>query len=335
MIFKTILAFLRIPHLVQQLQVRRDLHAFLRVHFLYAALETGLLSLLRTPVTREEIKKQLAVQRPDLLDTFLDFGVQLGELGRENGRYTLHGARSRILAQPDGDPMAAFVQEYAHYHGSVYLNLPARLTGAPLGDYLEKTADLVARSSRILEPFMSNYVQSIVQPNRPLRLLEIGCGSGIYLRHAVAANNQITGIAIDMQEKAVQQTRRNLAAWDIHDHFQVFTANIYDPPAELQGPFDLITLYNNIYYFPLEERIGLFQTLRALLAPGGALALVSMMQGESMEAANFDLVLRSTIGGAPLPELNEVNQQLHDAGFTQIKQTRLMFGEPFFGILAQ
>ena len=97
----------------------------------------------------------------------------------------------------------------------------------------------------------------------------------------------------------------------------------------------MITLYNNIYYFPLEERVALFQTLRDLLAPDGALALVSMMQGDSMEAANFDLVLRSTIGGAPLPELNEVSQQLRDGGFTHIKQTRLMFGEPFFGLLAQ
>ncbi len=335
MIFKTILAFLRIPHLMQQLQVRRDLHAFLRVHFLYAALETGLLNLLRTPASKEEIKEQLAVQCPDLLDSFLDFGMHLGELGRDNGRYTLRGARSRVLAEPMGDPMAAFVQEYAHYHGSVYLNLPARLTGAPLGDYLEKTADLVARSSRILEPFMGNFVQSIVQTNRPMRLLEIGCGSGIYLRYAVAANDQITGIAIDMQEKAVRQTRRNLADWGIGHHFQVFTANIYDPPAELQGPFDLITLYNNIYYFPLEERVALFQTLRTLLAPDGALALVSMMQGKSMEAANFDLVLRSTVGGAPLPELNEVSRQLRDGGFTQIKQIRLMFGEPFFGIVAQ
>jgi SAM-dependent methyltransferase len=335
MIFKTILAFLRIPNLRQQLRVRRDLHTFLRVHFLYAALEIGLLSLLRTPTPKEEIEQRLTVQRPDLLETFLDFGVHLGELGWDNGRYTLRGARSRVLAQPDGDPMAAFVQEYAHYHGSVYLNLPARLSGAPLGDYLEKTADLVARSSRILEPFMGNFVQSIAQTNRPMRLLEIGCGSGIYLRYAVAANEQITGIAIDMQEKAIQQTQHNLADWGIDDHFQVFTANIYDPPTELQGPFDLITLYNNIYYFPLEERVALFKTLRALLAPEGTLALVSMMQGASMEAANFDLVLRSTIGGAPLPALNEVSQQLRNGGFTQIKQTRLMFGEPFFGILAQ
>lgn len=335
MLLKTILAFLRIPHLRQQLQIRRDLHAFLRVHFLYAALETGLLSLLRTPTSKEDIEQRLAIQRPDLLDTFLDFGVHLGELRRDNGRYTLQGARSHILAKPEGDSMAAFVQEYIQYHGSVYLNLPTRLTGAPLGDYLEKTADLVARSSRILEPFMGNFVQSIVQTNQPLRLLEIGCGSGVYLRYAVAANEQVTGIAIDMQEKAIQQTQHNLAGWGIDDHFQVFTANIYDPPTELRGPFDLITLYNNIYYFPLEERVTLFQTLRALLAPDGALALVSMMQGESMESANFDLVLQSTIGGAPLPELNEVSQQLRDAGFTQIKQTRLMFGEPFVGILAR
>lgn len=335
MIFQSILAFLRMPHLVQQVQLRRDLHAFLRVHFVSTALELQLFGFLRQPRTRAEILAQLAVQRPELLDTFLAVGVQLGELRGKNGRYSLRSARSHALTASEADSMAALVQEYVQYHGSVYHHLPTRLTGAPLGDYLEETADLVARSSRILEPFMGNYVQSILPTNQPCRLLEIGCGSGVYLRYAVAANAQINGIAIDMQEKAVQQTRRNLANWGIDQHFQVFTANIYDPPAELQGPFDLITLYNNIYYFPLDERIHLFRTLRALLTPGGTLALVSMMQGDSLEAANFDLVLRSTIGGAPLPKLSELSQQMRHAGFTQLTATRLIFGEPFFGILAR
>jgi len=91
---------------------------------------------------------------------------------------------------------------------------------------------------------------------------------------------------------------------------------------------------SNIYYFQPEERIALFRTLRSLLSPNGALTLVSMMQGSSMEATNFDIVLRSTIGGAPLPALSEVSQQLRDAGFQHVTPTQLMIGEPFYAILA-
>ncbi len=42
--------------------------------------------------------------------------------------------------------------------------------------------------------------------------------------------------------------------------------------------FDLITLVNLVYYFPVEQRPELFRVLRSRLAPGGSLAIVMNMQ---------------------------------------------------------
>jgi protein-L-isoaspartate O-methyltransferase len=261
-------------------------------------------------------------------------GVALGELGCDQGRYRLKGQRARALASPDGDSLAAFLQEHVTYHGSVYRHLAERVRGEPPGDYLAETGDLVARSSRILEPFVAAFVHHIVMDLHPEQMLEIGCGSGVYLRYAAEAYTEGRGIALDMQPQVAEQAKKNLAAWGVGDRFQVLAGDIRHPPADIAGPFDLITLYNNIYYFAVEERPTLFEKLFAWLKEGGALALVSPMQGKDVETLNFDVVLQSTLGCTRLPSLNELQAQLRMSGFKQIKTESLMPGATLQGVLA-
>lgn len=322
------------PHLLAGLQLRRDLKSFVRVNFLYAALESGLLAALREPASKDEAAKKLQVTRPDLLEAFLGLGVALGELACDRGQYRIVGRRSRALAALEGDPLAAWLQESVPYHGSVYVHLADRLKGDPLGDYLSGRGTLIARSSRMIEPFMAAFVDGIVRATRPRRLLEIGCGSGVYLRYAAAASSQLTGIAIDIQADVVDQARSNLADWGIADRFQVMAANVLSPPPELTGPFDMITLYNNVYYFPVDKREALFRTLRSWMCPRGSLALVSVMQDDGVESRNFDVVLRSTQGCAPLPELETTAGQLAASGFESIQRMSLAPGSWLYGLLA-
>ncbi len=326
------LTFLRTRNLWTLLQFQRDLHAFLRVNFLYAAFESGLLHALRMPASRDAVCAQLGIKRLELLDALLHVGVALDELEQSGEHYRLKGRRARLLTTPEGDALAAMIQEHVTYHGSVYRELNERLKGGPLGDYLKGNGTLIARSSRLLEPYVADFVRTTIRKLAPATMFEIGCGSGVYLRYAVQAKPDLTGSAIDMQPDVVAHARQNLAAWGVR--FQVMVGNVLTPPPELIGPFDLVTLYNNIYYFPVEQRVALFQRVHAWLAPGGALALVSLFRGTSINSANFDLIVQSTLGCAPLPELDELKGQLRQAGFTLIEHSALAPGEPFYGILA-
>ena len=324
----------RVPHLWAQVQLIRDVETFVRVQFLYAAFESGLLAALARPATRDGLIAALGVQRPELLDALLALGVRLKELSYRDGAYRIRGRRSRALATGDGDAPAAMIQELVTYHASVYQQLSARLRGAPSGDYLEEYGGLIARSSRVLEPFQANFVRAVVGRSAPLRLLEVGCGSGVYLRHAVEANASVTGIAIDMAPEVIEQARANLAAWGIGDRFDVLLADIRQPPPEITAPFDVISLYNNIYYFTPEERPGLLRTIRALLAPTGTFALVTMVPGNSIAALDLDLALRSTVGNTALPTVDEVTSLLKETGFAAVQTTKLLPTEPFYGFLA-
>jgi cyclopropane fatty-acyl-phospholipid synthase-like methyltransferase len=169
-----------------------------------------------------------------------------------------------------------------------------------------------------------------------LRIIEVGCGSGVYLRYAAHLNPQATGLGIDMQEGVVRHAAENLRKWGIGERFRVLHADIRNPPPELDGPFDLATLYNNTYYFAPEERPDLFRSLRSRLAPGGALGIVSAMRGKgSAFTIDLDLVLRSTVGNTALPDLDELTTQLKESGFESVDRIRLVPVEPLYGLVAR
>jgi len=325
----------RIPHGYAQWLLMRDAQTYFRIQFLYFAIDSGLLKALRNPRTRDELRAELAVTRADLLHRALDLGVAVKELALKDGRYRLRGRRARTLALDDGDQLAAMIDELATYHASVYRELASRMRGAPPGEYLDEHATVIARSSRVLEPFLARFVRTLVRDRGPLRLLEIGCGSGIYLREAAGANSAVTGVAVDIQPAVAEQARMNLAQWGVGGRFIVAAGDIRRPPAEVAGDFDLITMHQNIYYFEESERTALFQRLRSWLRPGGRFVLTSFMRGQTPAAIDFDIALRCTAGCTALPAVDELVASLRAAGFDRVQPSRLMPLEPLYGFIAR
>jgi cyclopropane fatty-acyl-phospholipid synthase-like methyltransferase len=166
-------------------------------------------------------------------------------------------------------------------------------------------------------------------------MLEVGCGTGIYLRYAAEANPHLSGVAIDVQPAVVERARENLRSWGVADRFEICVADVRRPTAGMAGPFDLITLYNNVYYFAESERVALFRTFRSWLKPDGAFALVSTFRGRTFMSADLDLALRCTAGCTALPTLDALRGQLSDAGFSAIETRKLMPVEPLYGLLAK
>jgi 4-hydroxy-2,2'-bipyrrole-5-carbaldehyde O-methyltransferase len=91
----------------------------------------------------------------------------------------------------------------------------------------------------------------------------------------------------------------------------------------------------NIYYFAEDERPDLLGRLRGLLAPGGALVLASLFAGRSLAAVHYDLLFRATAGCGPLPRRQELDHQLHDAGFTTTRWVQLIPLGSFQAVLAE
>jgi 4-hydroxy-2,2'-bipyrrole-5-carbaldehyde O-methyltransferase len=313
----------------------RDAAPFVRLQFLAVATNIGLLEELRRgPATANQLGVRLAIADQALFGAFLRLGAAVGELRCRAGRWSLHGGRSKALAMPEADTMRAMVQEAISYDAAVYAGLDQHLRGAPPGDYLRATGAVIARASRQVEPILAPWLRSLVADRRPRRILDVGCGTGVYLVHAATAGGpQLTGLGVDLDPTVVGLARQRLADAGLAERFDVRHADI----RTLQLPaasFDLVLLFQNIYYFAEGERPGLLRRLHALLAPGGALVLASLFAGRSLAAAHYDLVFRATAGCAPLPRRQELDRQLRDAGFTTTRRVQLTPLGSFHAIVA-
>ncbi len=331
-----LMIMLRTPDLAGLARAMRESLHYVRMHYLHAALDCGLIEALRRPRTREELLGLLNVRRPQFLDGLLELGLSLKELKCKRGEFSIKGGLSRSLLGPQGGVLGAMIQANATYYNSVYRHAAERMRGAPLGDYLPQIGPLVAKFSEVSEPFLRRFLRANLAGRKTPRILDLGCGAGFGLRGAHQANPEAEGVGVEMDPAVARQAEENLTSWGLGSRFRVAVGDLRDILEGLPGPFDLITMINLVYYFTEEERRGLFARLRPLLAPGGALALASNFgsQGRDPMAANLNLATCSIKDCTPLPRLGDLCAQLEQSGYTQVKSTRIVPGSAYYAVTA-
>jgi len=106
------------------------------------------------------------------------------------------------------------VEEVVELHHKMITGTIPKLRIGELWSLDDQDGELIARSSRILEAFQAEIISSTFPAHGALRLLEIGCGSGIYLRHAAERNPSLTALGLELQPAVAEMARTNLREWD-------------------------------------------------------------------------------------------------------------------------
>ncbi len=305
-------------------QLGRMLTPLYRASFLSAAASSGLLRLLAAgPMPFERLAGKLAPDPSsgEALEAWLKIGVQLGELQVIKEGYGLRGKLARKLAAAENDPMAALLEEAVSLHYDLIRQLPFRLEKQRRFTLAEQDGQVIARSSRVLEPLVFKAIDSVIPKEGTLKLLEVGCGSGVYIRHAAERNPHLTAVGVELQPEVAEAARRNLEAWGLGQRAEIQVGDIRSSTPE--ALFDVVTLHNNIYYFPRESRPGLLAFLRGFLKPGGRLVLTTGCQGGSLIMAVLNLWGAATEGCGALPSPQEMVAHLRQGGFTAIRSVKL------------
>jgi len=315
----------------------KDGQSVIRMYFLYAAIDIGLIDALKTPLSKEALITQLGVKRPEILEALLEVGISLKELSQKDGLYGLCGKRVRCLAGDKEEFFIGLVQAATTYYQVAFEGAAERAKGGPLSDLLETHAEIIARFSRGTEPFVFDFISEIVEGDQALRMLEIGCGSGVHIRSACSANARVQGIGLDMDKKVVRQATENIQAWGLSEKFKIVCGDIRNPTDQFNGSYDLITLFNNIYYFQEQERPTLFKNLRAMLAPRGKLALATFTAPNGIDpmGAALNLATCTDIGCTALPDLEDLIALMKAIGFINMTTKTLLPRSSFIGLLAE
>jgi protein-L-isoaspartate O-methyltransferase len=313
------------------LAATRLIRPYYRVAWLAGAARAGLLRRLADgPVPLEQLARDLAPGASDSvgLQTWLDMGVTLRELERSRDEYALRGFLARRLADPANDAIAAILEEIATLHHSLLVETPERLRlGRPF-TLDDQDGVLIARSSRVAEPFLHAAIDDVLAPRGPVRLLEVGAGSGTYIRYAAERNPELTALGLELQPQVADLANANLREWGLSERAQVDKGDVRDRSPE--ATFDLVTLHNNIYYFGVDERPALLRHLKSFLVPGGRLLITSGCRGGGPMMQALDIWSANTAGCGRLPEVVELEDQLRAAGFEDVRSRQLIPGDSFF-----
>ena len=310
------------------------LKPFYQLNYLVAAKECSLFELLLdVPKGFEQLAEVYCTddKAREALEAWLGLGVQLGYLGLDTRGYALKGLAKK-LALPQNDAALALLQEAAGLHANLISQTVRKLRNGDLWNLEDQDGEIIARSSRIMEAFQTEAIDRFFPASGVASLLEIGCGSGFYIKYAANRNPSLAALGLELQSNVADIARRNISEWGLQGRVRIEVGDI-----RLKAPdecFSIVTLYNNIYYFPVESRVSLLQHIKQFIKSGGFLLLIRCCQGGSLGVGVLNLWGAATLTGGRLPSKHELISQLHHAGFQDVQTIRLIPGEELFAFKA-
>jgi hypothetical protein len=141
-----------------------------RTGFVLTAISEGMYDIMQSkPASFEEIQKLFKSDfNSEGLRAWLDLGVSLGELKKSTNGYSIKGKLSKELIKPSNDTWHAFLQVRSEVFYDFIINTPSMLKKNMQFKYNEAHGELVARSSRTLEPVLLDVVDKIIPKRNPI-----------------------------------------------------------------------------------------------------------------------------------------------------------------------
>ncbi|MEJ2037644.1 MAG: class I SAM-dependent methyltransferase [Desulfosarcinaceae bacterium] len=306
------------------LRMNRTLNEFYRAGFISTAISEGIYEVLSNgPASFMDIRSNMGPNiDQDGLRAWLDLGVAIGELDKKNDVYRIKSNLSKKLIKPANDTWKAFFQARVEIFYGYIIKTPAFLRENKKFDFSHAYGELFARSSRTVEPILIDVVDKIIPANGPCCLLEVGCGSGIYIKRACDRNPVLTVTGLELQRTVADFARKNTTVWQIEDRVTIEHMDIRHYKTDMQ--FDIITFFNLIYYFPENERTDLLRHLGTFLNPGGRLVLTTLCPVNEPSVQLMNLWSSMTEGFGPLPHPDTLYDQIKDAGFDGVQFEKLI-----------
>ncbi|RJP79969.1 MAG: class I SAM-dependent methyltransferase [Desulfobacteraceae bacterium] len=310
---------------------------FYRVCFLAAIADSNMLEKLsRGPFSIQDLTADSS-KTPSIqyaTEAWIKLGVRLGVFKEDDTGYSLQGFLAKMLAAPENDAIRALVREVAGLHHLYITQTPEKLKQGLLWNPDEQHAeygDVIARSSQTLEPFLFEVIDRFFPASDDIRLLEVGCGYAGYILYAAGRHGNLNAVGLELDLHVAETANANIQNRGLQDRIKIEMTDVRKyRSAEL---FDVLTLYNNIYYFPVEDRIQLFRHLRSLLRPNGRILLTTGCMDGGIEFELVNLIHATTKGWGRLPYKDEMLRQLYEAGFERNSAVNLIPGERYYAFV--
>ena len=187
---------------------------------------------------------------------------------------------------------------------------------------LEPESPIWVDFARSMAPMMMMASQELAKlvmgaGTRPLKLLDIAAGHGLFGIAALRANSNAIVTAVDWKN-VLEVARENAEKFGVAERYRTLPGSIFD--VEIGSGYDLVLIPNFLHHFDVETNEKLLRKLYAALVPGGRVATLEFVPNDDRISppmpATFALIMLADTPAGDAYTRAELEKMMNNAGFT-------------------
>jgi ubiquinone/menaquinone biosynthesis C-methylase UbiE len=174
---------------------------------------------------------------------------------------------------------------------------------------------------------------SEVVRDRPARILDVGCGTGVFATRLLGALPRVEVYGVDLVPEMIQKGR---SRWRLHPSHLFPVQGDSERLPFPTGSFDIVTCANSFHHYPCQDRA--VREMRRVLRPGGRLMIIDGYRDAPWGWFIFDVCVAAVEGDVHHASARRFRELMGEAGLQAIAQRRYRGLAPFLmteGIAAE
>ena len=267
--------------------------------------------------------------RVNIIKTWCDSMVAEGLMNKMNNEYSLTKWPKKYLCK-DSKSYIGFILGAVKYFTNAFSNFENNFRKDK--EFFKYTPDQMLGIAENIAPIANfifpRIISEIGSNEKPINVLDVGCGLGYYLFKFAEFYPQFKGTGIDIEPLILDQARKIAQKKKLDNNITFLKGNVLD--LKLDKKYDLIILSNIIQAFNTNQNIKLFKSLYTLLNQNGKIIIIDCLLDEDKIDAKFNiffnLYLQFESLTAKLYTLNELTEIARLSLLKFTKHNNLMLG---------
>ncbi len=220
-----------------------------------------------------------------LLDHWLEQAYRQDLLVKDNERFCISKLGKAIKQYKDHGLEAMYTEMSKHWSlGFAHLSQLIANQEKKLVLSSDMEDKLISKASLASEPFVWPFLRQKCAKEGWLRVLDLGCGEGLYLKKLTDQFPLLQGVGIEMNSAVTLRAQATIKASE--GRLEILCENILSlldgekslPLLNRLGKFDICLLNNSIYYFSQEQRLAILDAVKKLLTPNGQIGILTAVR---------------------------------------------------------